>query len=115
MVDGIAPLAGLAGVVARQVRPAVLDAVDLTILQLLASDARMSRRSLARTLSMSPPAVGERISRLERAAVIRGYTIDIGWPEAGFPVTVFLPITAVQGQSLAPVLEASSLPKNSIM
>ncbi len=106
MVDGIAPLAGLAGVVARQVRPAVLDAVDLTILQLLASDARMSRRSLARTLGMSPPAVGERISRLERAAVIRGYTIDIGWPEAGFPVTVFLTITAVQGQSLAPVIEA---------
>jgi Lrp/AsnC family transcriptional regulator for asnA, asnC and gidA len=38
--------------------------------------------------------------------VIRGYTIDIGWPEAGLPVTVFLTITAVQGQSLAPVIEA---------
>jgi DNA-binding Lrp family transcriptional regulator len=101
-----APLAGVADVVARQPRPAVLDAVDLEILQLLAGDARMSQRSLARTLGMSPPAVGERISRLERAGVIRGYTIDIGWPEAGLPVTVFLTITAVQGQSLAPVIEA---------
>jgi Lrp/AsnC family transcriptional regulator, leucine-responsive regulatory protein len=106
MPDTAAPLAGLAEVVARQVRPAVLDAVDLELLQLLAGDARMSQRSLARTLGMSPPAVGERISRLERAGVIRGYTIEVGWPEAGFPVTVFLSITAVQGQSLAPVIEA---------
>ena len=106
MVDSVAPLSGLARVVAPQVRPAVLNAVDLEILQLLAGDARTSQRSLARKLGMSPPAVGERIARLERAGVIRGYTIDIGWPEAGFPVTVFLTITAVQGYSLAPVVEA---------
>ncbi len=106
MPDSAAPLSGLARVVAQPVQPAVLDVVDLEILQLLAGDARMSQRSLARTLGMSPPAVGERISRLERAGVIRGYTIDVGWPEAGFPVTVFLTITAVQGHSLAPVIEA---------
>jgi Lrp/AsnC family leucine-responsive transcriptional regulator len=106
MADSVAPLAGLADVVARQVRPAVLDVVDLEILQLLARDARMSQRSLARALGMSPPAVGERIARLERTGVIRGYTLDIGWPEAGFPVTVFLTITAVQGHSLAPIIEA---------
>lgn len=106
MIDSVAPLSGLARVVAPQARPAVLNAVDLEILQLLTGDARTSQRSLARTLGISPPAVGERIARLERAGVIRGYTIDIGWPEAGFPVTVFLTITVVQGYSLAPVIEA---------
>ncbi len=106
MGDTVAPLAGIAEVVARQVRPALLDHVDLELLQLLAGDGRMSQRSLARALGMSPPAVGERIARLERAGVIRGYTIDIGWPEAGFPVTVYLTITAVQGHALAPVIEA---------
>jgi Lrp/AsnC family leucine-responsive transcriptional regulator len=106
MADSAAPLAGLAGVVAGPVRPAVLDAVDLEILQLLAGDSRLSQRSLARSLGMSPPAVGERISRLERAGVIRAYSIEVGWPEAGFPVTVYLTITAVQGHSLAPVIEA---------
>ncbi|HEX4755285.1 MAG TPA: Lrp/AsnC family transcriptional regulator [Candidatus Dormibacteraeota bacterium] len=112
MADSVAPLAGLADVVASPVRPAVLDAVDLEILQLLAGDSRMSQRSLARALGMSPPAVGERISRLERAGVIRAYTIDVGWPEVGFPVTVYLTITAVQGHSLAPVIEAlRSLPE----
>ncbi len=106
MAESLTPLAGLAQVVARQVRPAVLDHVDVELLQLLAGDSRMSQRSLARALGMSPPAVGERIARLERAGVIRGYTVDIGWPEAGFPVTVYLTITAVQGHALAPVITA---------
>ncbi len=106
MADSAAPLAGLVGVVAGQVAPASLDAVDVEILYHLAGDARLSQRSLARTLGMSPPAVGERVARLERSGVIRGYSIDIGWPEVGFPVTVFLTITAVQGHSLAPVIEA---------
>ncbi|MEO8898705.1 MAG: Lrp/AsnC family transcriptional regulator [Candidatus Dormibacter sp.] len=106
MADSVAPLAGLTDVVAGPARTAVLDAVDLEILQLLAGDARLSQRSLARSLGMSPPAVGERISRLERAGVIRAYSIEVGWPEAGFPVTVYLTITAVQGHSLAPVIEA---------
>ena len=106
MAESAAPLAGLAGVVGRQVRPAALDPVDIEILQHLAGDSRMSQRSLARSLGMSPPAVGERVSRLERAGVIRGYTIEVGWPEAWFPVTVFLTITAVQGHSLAPIIEA---------
>ena len=106
MADSLAPLSGLAEVVHRQVRPAVLDAVDLEILQLLAADGRLSQRSLARSLGMSPPAVGERVARLERAGVIRGYTVDVGWAEAGSPVTVFLTITAVQGHSLAPIITA---------
>jgi DNA-binding Lrp family transcriptional regulator len=101
----VAPLAGMADVVAEPGSPVALDAVDIGILQLLAEDARTSQRSLARALGMSPPAVGERVARLERLGVIRGYTLDIGWPEAGFPVTVFLTITAVQGHPLAPVLK----------
>lgn len=105
MRKGSGPLAGLVEVVAPPVRAASLDAVDLDLLRLLAGDARMSQRRLARDLGMSPPAVGERLARLERSGVIRGYTVDIGWAEAGFPVTVFLTITAVQGQSLAPIIE----------
>jgi Lrp/AsnC family transcriptional regulator for asnA, asnC and gidA len=66
----------------------------------------MSQRRLARDLGMSPPAVGERIARLERSGVIRAYTIDIGWAEAGYPVTVYLAITAVQGHPQGPLIEA---------
>jgi Lrp/AsnC family transcriptional regulator, leucine-responsive regulatory protein len=106
MADATAPLSGLVDVVARPARPAALDAVDLDLLGLLATDARMSQRRLARDLGMSPPAVGERIARLERSGVIRAYTIDIGWAEAGYPVTVYLTITAVQGHPQGPLIEA---------
>src|SRR5450631_1235383 len=106
MADATAPLSGLVDVVARPARPAALDAVDLDLLGLLATDARMSQRRLARDLGMSPPAVGERIARLERSGVIRAYTIDIGCAEAGYPVTVYLTITAVQGHPQGPLIEA---------
>lgn len=106
MAEAIAPLSGLVNVVARPVTAAVLDAVDLDLLRLLAADARRSQRALARDLGMSPPAVGERIGRLERSGVIRGYTVDVGWAEVGFPVTVYLAITAVQGYAQAPLVEA---------
>ena len=106
MADATAPLSGLVDVVARPSRPVALDAVDLDLLRLLATDARMSQRRLARDLRMSPPAVGERIARLERSGVIRSYSVDIGWAEAGYPVTVYLTITAVQGHPQGPVIEA---------
>ena len=106
MADATAPLSGLVDVVARPSRPVALDAIDLDLLRLLATDARMSQRRLARDLGMSPPAVGERIARLERSGVIRSYSVDIGWAEAGYPVTVYLTITAVQGHPQGPVIEA---------
>jgi len=50
---------------APSVRPS-LDLQDLAILRLLATDARMSQRRIAREVGMSPPAVAERMARLER-------------------------------------------------
>jgi Lrp/AsnC family transcriptional regulator for asnA, asnC and gidA len=46
---------------------------------------------------MSAPAVKERIGRLERLGVIRGYGVRVDWSAAGFPMTVYLTISAVQG------------------
>jgi len=106
MTELSAPLASLVESVAPPRGPAALDVVDLSILQLLASDARMSQRALARKLGMSPPAVGDRIARLERSGVIRAYTIDIGWAEVGFPVTVFITVTALQGHSQGSIINA---------
>lgn len=67
-----------------------LDAVDLAVLEELLRDARASQRSIARAVGMSPPAVGERIARLERAGVITGYRAVIDRERLGFPVTAYL-------------------------
>lgn len=89
-----APLSGLADVMAKPSPPVRLDAVDLRLLQLLAADARVSQRALAREMHMSPPAIGERIARLERAGVVRGYTVDIDWSALGFATQAYLAVTA---------------------
>ncbi len=99
------PLSSLVEVVAPPVPPTHLDAIDLDLLRLLVGDSRLSQRRIARALGMSAPAVGDRIARLERTGVIRGYTVAIGWAAAGSPMTVFLTVTAVQGHSLATIIE----------
>lgn len=99
-----APLAGLADITSPPAAPVPLDDVDLALLRLLATDARASQRGLARELGMSAPAIGERIARLERTGVIRGYSVVLDWGAAGFPVVIYLAITAAQGHDLGPVM-----------
>lgn len=101
-----APLSGLAALTAPPTPEVPLDDVDLALLDLLARDSRASQRSLARELGMSAPAIGERIARMERSGVIRGYGVVIDRGALGFPVLVYLAITAIQGHDLAPVMTA---------
>lgn len=75
----------------------VVDDVDLALLRALVADARTSQRGLARQVGMSPPAVGERIARLERLGFIRGYRADVDYSSLGASLIVYLGIVAVQG------------------
>ncbi|MDP9844943.1 Lrp/AsnC family transcriptional regulator [Streptosporangium lutulentum] len=102
-----APLRDLA--MPAQSPPVPLDDVDRQILVLLSKDSRRSQRALARELGMSAPAVGERIARLERLGVIRGYGVHLDWVAAGFPMTVYLTITAVQGYQQRDLVEKLAL------
>lgn len=99
------PLSGLASLAAPAAPAVEIDAVDRRLLTLLAADARISQRRLARELRMSPPAIGERIARLERAGVIRGYTVTVDWAVLGY-VTCYLAVSAVQGAEQAPIMAA---------
>jgi len=100
-----APLSGLADVAPRARATVRLDDTDRRILALLAGDARLSQRALARELRMSPPAIGERLSRLERAGVIRGYRVDIDWAALGY-VTGYLAVTAMEGADQSEIMRA---------
>lgn len=99
-------LRSIAQFAADPARPAVLDEFDLRLLQALSVDARKSQRSLARELGMSAPAVGERIARLERSGVIRGYGIRVDWAALGVPTTVLLTITADPGHEQGRIMSA---------
>jgi Lrp/AsnC family leucine-responsive transcriptional regulator len=55
----------------------LLDATDRQIIGELASDGRIPFAELGRRVSLSSPAVTERVRRLEQAGVITGYRAEI--------------------------------------
>ena len=102
------PLGSLADTAAVRSSPVPLDDTDRRILVLLSQDSRQSQRALARELGMSAPAIRDRIARMERLGVICGYGVRLGWSAAGYPMTVYLTITAVQGYRQGDVVEQLS-------
>jgi len=54
-----------------------LDQTDVRILQMLAEDGRRPYREIADEVELSPPAVSDRVERLEERGVIRRFTVDI--------------------------------------
>jgi DNA-binding Lrp family transcriptional regulator len=82
-----------------------VDDLDLALLRALATDARQSQRAIARQIEMSPPAVADRIARLERSGVIRGYRADIDWAALGLPVVVYLTVTTSAGMDLTRIIQ----------
>ncbi|WP_458208632.1 AsnC family transcriptional regulator [Haladaptatus sp. NG-SE-30] len=67
-----------------------LDETDLEILQLLMSNARRPYSDVADAVGLSPPAVSDRVARLQERGVIRGFTLDIDRSQLrkGIPVLV---------------------------
>jgi Lrp/AsnC family transcriptional regulator, leucine-responsive regulatory protein len=100
------PLARLADVASPSAPKAEFDELDLTLLRELAVDARQSQRALARAVGMSPPAIADRLARLERAGAIRGYRVDVNWAALGYPVVVYLAVTAGPGMDLSQIMRA---------
>ena len=75
-----------------------LDATDWRILEELQADARLSYNELGRRVSLSPPAVAERVRRLEEAGVIAGYRLDLDPKALGLPVMAIVRLRPMPGQ-----------------
>lgn len=99
-----APLARLRSVIAKPAERVQVDATDLALLRLLASDARLSQRQLAQKLGISAPTVGDRMSRLERNGVIRRYGVEIDWESIGYGLTVYLSVTTAGGFDIGVIM-----------
>ena len=66
------------------------DATTRRILDELQQDGRVSLAELGRRVGLSPPAVAERVSRLERDGVITGYHARIDPRALGFALGVVI-------------------------
>ena len=70
-----------------------LDATDWSLLRLLSGHARMSFAELGRKLRLSPPAVAERVKRLEERGIIHAYRAEIDLAALGRGLHVYLRVT----------------------
>jgi len=103
--DGASPPHRLADIIKAPSAEVSVDDVDIALLSALSADSRQSQRGLSRELKLSAPAIGERIARLERLGVIRGYTVDVDWAALGYSMSVYIPITAAPGADLGAIIE----------
>jgi len=67
-----------------------LDATDHKILEILRENARASYTSISQKVSLSTPAVLERIRRLEENGVILGYRTEVDNEKTGYPIHAFI-------------------------
>jgi Lrp/AsnC family leucine-responsive transcriptional regulator len=69
-----------------------VDATDTDLLGELQQNARLSLAELGRRVGLSPPAVADRLARLEEAGVIRGYRAELDPRALGYELAVVLRI-----------------------
>lgn len=71
----------------------LLDETGWRILEELQENARITFSELGRRVALTPPAVAERVRRLEEAGIVRGYRAELDPQLVGLPVTAFVRIT----------------------
>ncbi|TVL92996.1 ArsR family transcriptional regulator [Streptomyces sp. SAJ15] len=69
-----------------------LDATDWRILTELQENARITFSELGRRVALTPPAVAERVRRLEQRGVIEGYRTRVNLGRLGLPILAFVNI-----------------------
>ncbi len=73
----------------------MLEELDARIAAVLAADGRCSYTDLAEKVGLSVSAVHQRVRRLEKRGVIRGYTAQIDSEQIGLPLTAFVSLTPI--------------------
>ncbi|CUH13556.1 Leucine-responsive regulatory protein [Jannaschia seosinensis] len=69
-----------------------LDDRDIAILSVLSREGRITKTALAERVNLSPTPCWERLRKLERAGLIRGYRADVSLTQLGPHVTVFVTV-----------------------
>ncbi|NHC23181.1 Lrp/AsnC family transcriptional regulator [Nocardioides sp. IC4_145] len=72
-----------------------VETTDRHILELLATDGRMSFTDLGKATGLSTSAVHQRVKRLEQRGLILGYGATIDHEQVGLPLTAFISIRPI--------------------
>ena len=74
----------------RQNAEPTFDSTDARLLAELQGDARLTNAELGRRVSLSPPAVADRLRRLERDGVITGYRAELEPKALGYTLSAIM-------------------------
>lgn len=75
-----------------------VDDVDRRLIAALVEDPRRSKSELARRCGVSTPTASNRVARLERLGIVRGYRVDLDLAALGYPVTAWVRVRPGPGQ-----------------
>ncbi len=70
-----------------------LDEIGRNLLAILQRDGRIPLSELGRRVGLSPPAVAERVRRMEDTGLIGGYRAIVDRARLGWPMTAFMRVT----------------------
>jgi Lrp/AsnC family leucine-responsive transcriptional regulator len=79
--------------------PAELDRISWKIIEELQQNGRLSWAELGRRVGLTTPAVAERVYRLEKLGVIRGFHADISLERLGMPILIFVRLSIAGPES----------------
>ena len=68
----------------------LLDEVGWQLLRALQEEARLSYAELGRKVGLSPPAVTERVRKMEEEGIIKGYWAEVSAEKIGLPLVAFI-------------------------
>lgn len=71
----------------------MIDEIDRQILMLVQGDARLSNAALAEQVGLTPSTVYERVKKLERKGIIKGYGAIVDAEGLGKPLMAFIRLT----------------------
>src|SRR5688572_29877215 len=89
----------------------LLDDVGLQILHELQENARISLSEIGRRVGLTPPAVAERVRRMEDSGIITGYHAQVNPAKLGLPITAFIRIGASENNATALRKRVAELPQ----
>lgn len=83
----------------------MIDSIDVKILNSLIENGRVAITKVARALSISNVATQQRVTKLEKSGVIRGYSVDIDYTKLGYTTVAYIGIFLEKAKNYESVIE----------
>lgn len=69
-----------------------IDDIDLRILDMLQRNGKLSQAKIAGAVGLTTPSVNERIKKMERHGMIKGFVALLDHEKMGFPLTAYVDV-----------------------